>query len=198
MSTRFWQIACVVVFALTVVQLAAGAFLDLEQFEGKAFGARLLWYPIMMLTVPVAWWAVARYRKISSAIPWDATAILMVPFLTDVTGNTLDLFDRINWWDDLMHFGNWFILAVGVGLLLLRGARLPGWALVLLIWGLGALLAIWWEAAEWWAFIRHGTELETAYEDTLLDEVLGSTGSLVAGLVVAWWANRRSPTTGSD
>ena len=43
------------------------------------------------------------------------------------------------------------------------------------------MLAIGWEVGEWWAFIRHGTELDTAYTDTLGDEVLGTLGSAVAG-----------------
>ena len=46
----------------------------------------------------------------------------------------------------------------------------------LLVAGIGALLAIGWELGEWYTFIRHGTELDTAYEDTLFDEVLGSLG----------------------
>ena len=36
----------------------------------------------------------------------------------------------------------------------------PRWALGLLVAGIGALLAIAWELAEWYAFIRHGTELD--------------------------------------
>ena len=55
----------------------------------------------------------------------------------------------------------------------------------MLIAGVGALLAIGWEVGEWYTFIRHGTELDTAYEDTLLDEVLGSLGAALAGVVVA-------------
>ena len=51
--------------------------------------------------------------------------------------------------------------------------------------GLGAVLAIGWELGEWFTFIRHGTELDTAYEDTLGDEILGTLGALVAGIVVA-------------
>ena len=50
---------------------------------------------------------------------------------------------------------------------------------------LGAILAIGWELAEWYAFIRHGTELATAYEDTLGDEALGTLGAALAGVLVA-------------
>jgi hypothetical protein len=51
--------------------------------------------------------------------------------------------------------------------------------------GLGAVIALGWELGEWYTFIRHGTEIDTAYEDTLGDETLGTLGALVAGLVVA-------------
>ena len=71
------------------------------------------------------------------------------------------------------------------GLLIARGFVRPRWALTLSIAGLGALLAIGWELGEWYAFIRHGTELDTAYEDTLGDETLGTLGGIVAALIVA-------------
>ena len=170
------------VLALTVVQLGVGTFASsLQQFEGKAFGARLVAYPVMMLVVPVAWWLVHRGRDVS--VPWGAFALVMAPFLIDVTGNTLDLYDSVVWWDDANHFVNWALLCAGLGLLLLQGIKAP-WARVLLVTGLGAVLAIGWELGEWYTFIRHGTELDTAYQDTLGDEALGTLGALVAGLVL--------------
>ena len=69
--------------------------------------------------------------------------------------------------------------------LLLRPGVRPAWVLGLLVAGIGAFLAIGWELGEWYTFIRHGTELDTAYEDTLFDEVLGSLGAALAGIVVA-------------
>jgi len=66
----------------------------------------------------------------------------------------------------------------------------PPWAVVLLVTGLGAMLAIAWELGEWWTFIRHGTEIDTAYEDTLGDLTLGTLGALCAGGILLW--RRRS------
>ena len=116
----------------------------------------------------------------------------MAPFLIDVTGNTADLYDSVVWWDDANHFVNWFLLCAGLGLLVARTEVAPRWALAMLIAGIGALLAIGWELGEWYTFIRHGTELGTAYEDTLGDEVLGTLGGALAGLLVAW---RSRPAT---
>jgi hypothetical protein len=185
--------------AATVGQLAVATFVDgLSQFEGKAFGARLVFYPVMMLSVPAIWAIVARVRGIDAPIPWAGIAFIMEPFLVDVTGNTLDLYDQIAWWDDLNHFVNWGFLSFGIGILLRRAHGVPAWATGVMVAGLGAILAILWEVGEWYTFIRHGTELDTAYEDTLFDEVLGTSGATIAALLTVWLIRRaRAGSVGS-
>ena len=179
------------VLALTVLQLAVAQWVPgIERFEGKAFGARLVLYPVLMLVVPATWWWRHRHR---TAIPSAAFTLVMLPFLIDVTGNSLDLYDAVTWWDDLNHLVNWALLLTGLGLLLGPTVR-PRWALGLMITGLGALLAIGWELGEWFTFIRHSTELDNAYEDTLGDEALGSLGALLAGVVVVRVLGRRDAT----
>jgi hypothetical protein len=180
-----YRAATLAVLALTVAQLLVATLLpDLDQFEGKAFGWRLLAYPLMMLVVPAVWWLAQRRRAEPDDPPWGAFALVMLPFLVDVTGNSLDLYDTLGWWDDANHLVNWFFLCTGIGLIVC--ARLePTWAVVLVVTGIGAILAIGWELGEWFAFIRHGTEIDTAYEDTLGDEALGTLGALVGGVVVA-------------
>jgi len=182
-------VAAAVVFAATVLQLLVATFATgLQQFAGKGFAARLVAYPVLMLAVPVAWLLVTRLRPAapaqSATPPWGAFAVIMAPFLVDVTGNTLDLYDSIAWWDDANHLVNWFLLSTGIGLLLLRARISPRWALGLLVAGIGALLAIGWELGEWYTFIRHGTELATAYQDTLGDQALGTLGAALAGVLV--------------
>jgi hypothetical protein len=61
-----------------------------------------------------------------------------------------------------------------------------------MVGGLGAILAIGWEIGEYFAFIRGGTELDTAYEDTLGDLSLGTLGAIAAGAVVARVGGRRA------
>ena len=82
------------------------------------------------------------------ATPWAAYALLWAPFLIDVTGNTLDLYDSVVWWDDANHFVNWFLLSAGAGLILSKSSKLPPWALGWLTVGIGAILAITWELGE--------------------------------------------------
>lgn len=180
---RGWWLSGAVLLA-TVAQLLVGTFArDLPQFAGKGFGARLVTYPLLMLVVPAACLVHARRRGAQQPAPTASFVLVMAPFLVDVTGNTLDLYDRVLWWDDVNHLTNWFLLNAGLGLLLRRPAS--GWVLGLLVAGLGALLAIAWELGEWYTFIRHGTELSTAYEDTLGDEALGTVGAALAGALLA-------------
>ncbi|MET0953521.1 MAG: hypothetical protein ABWX57_09545 [Aeromicrobium sp.] len=173
--------AAVVVLALTVVQLAVGTFAGLDQFEGKGFGYRLVVYPLLMLLVPAVWWW--RTRD-ADGMPWGAFALIMAPFLIDVTGNTFDLYDTIESWDNINHFVNWMLLLWGCGLLIARADVQPRWLLIFGITGLGAILAVGWELGEWYTFIRRGTELDGAYEDTLSDELLGTLGALVGAIIV--------------
>jgi hypothetical protein len=188
------RLATVAIVVATVLQLAVATFIpDLDQFEGKAFGARLIAYPVLMLATPVVWALLARRRGSNRPPPWTAFALIMAPFLVDVTGNTLNLYDSIPWWDDANHFGNWVLLCAGFGLLLARGGEVGSRSvLVLAVTGVGALLAIGWELGEWYTFIRHGTEHDTAYEDTLGDEALGTLGGLVGALLVAWRVHAES------
>lgn len=187
-----------VILVTTMAQLVLAVVAnDLVQFAGKNFVSRLVAYPLLMLAGPAAYAVHRGWRRRRRAptepnrpsapaepLPWRAFAWLMLPFLVDVTGNSLNLYDSVSWWDDANHFLNWFLLSVGVGLLLSATRIAPAWALGWLVAGLGALFAIGWELGEWYAFIRHGKELDTAYQDTLGDEALGSLGAGCAALLV--------------
>lgn len=51
--------------------------------------------------------------------------------------------------------------------------------------GCGCLAALVWEVGEYVTFVRGGAEESTAYADTLGDMVLGTTGALLASVLVA-------------
>ena len=177
----------VAVKAALVALLAFGAFSGLEQFEGKAFGWRLVFYPISAAIVPVGWLLAKR----PPPYPYAMDILLVSPFLVDVVGNALDLYDTIGWWDDLNHFVNWTLLSLAVGLLV-RRLGLPRFETFAIVVGFGAVAAILWELAEYVAFIRNSPELDTAYEDTLGDMLLGLSGAILAGILTATTrANRR-------
>ena len=161
-----------------VALLAFGAFSGLEQFDGKAFVWRLLTYPIVALVVPLGWHFAGRRLP----YPYALDILLVSPFLVDVIGNVLDLYDTIDWWDDLNHFVNWALLSLAVGQLVLR-YRLPRFETFVLVVGVGAIAAILWELGEYITFIRNSPEIATAYTDTLGDMTLGLAGSTFAALV---------------
>jgi hypothetical protein len=185
---RGWVFWLDVAFKAALVGLLAfGAFSGLDQFEGKAFGWRLVFYPLAAVVVPLGWWLAGKPRP----YPYALDILLVSPFLVDVVGNTLDLYDSISWWDDLNHFVNWGLLCLAIGQLLLRFV-LPRWALFLLVVGIGAVAAILWELAEYFAFIRNSEEYDTAYTDTLGDMTLGLIGATVAALLPAAVLDRRT------
>ncbi len=182
----------IAVFVATVLQLLVATFATgLSQFEGKGFAGRLAAYPLLMLLIPAVWALRQRRRGTAVPVPWTAFGLIMAPFMIDVTGNSANLYDTVVWWDDANHFLNWFLLCAGIGLLIGRVGTTAPWALWLLVTGIGAVLAIGWELAEWYTFIRHGTELGTAYEDTLGDEALGTLGAALAGVLVVRLVYRR-------
>ncbi len=184
-SWVFWLDVAVKVALVGI--LAFGAFSGLEQFEDKAFGWRLVFYPLAAVIVPVGWWL----AKKPQPYPYALDILLVAPFLVDVIGNALDLYDSISWWDDLNHFVNWALLGLAVGQLVLR-FPLPRFAAFVIVAGVGAIAAILWELAEYFAFIRNSDELDTAYTDTLGDMTLGLTGATLAALatVTVLWRRR--------
>lgn len=167
--------------ALVALLLLAVLAPDLPQFAGKAMAGRALTYPLATVVVPVIWWIWLRQYP----YPFLVDILVVLPFFIDIAGNALDLYDSIEWWDDLNHLVNWAILTAGacVALSYLPLGRLNRFALGV---GFGAFTAIIWELAEYVTFIRDSPELATAYTDTLGDLALGTLGAVIASALVAW------------
>jgi hypothetical protein len=177
--------------ALVGLLLLALLFPDLPQFAGKAMGGRVLTYGLAALLVPAIWFI--GFRRHS--YPFAIDILFVMPFLIDVAGNALNLYDTIDWWDDANHLVNWGILtaAASLGLAGLPLGRLNRFALGL---GFAAVTAIGWELAEYLTFIRNSPELATAYTDTLGDLTLGSIGGTLASAAVAWFGPQRRAVGG--
>lgn len=154
---------------------------DAPQFQGKAFAARAIVYPAVLLLIPLGWW-VFGYRTI--AFPFAADILFGLPFLIDVSGNALNLYDTIEWWDDANHLVNWGFHTAAVGLLL----RFAEWSWPIraaLAFGYAVTTAVLWEFAEYVTFIPDSPEAVTAYSDTVLDLGLGMLGGLVAAILTS-------------
>jgi hypothetical protein len=164
---------------------------DLPQFQGKAMGGRALTYPLAAIAVPLGWWLWGRHK--TRDYPYGLDIFLVSPFLIDVVGNALDLYDSIDWWDDFNHFLNWGLLVAACGQFLVR-YPLGKLTTASLMIGFGGVTAILWEFGEYFTFIRGGPEERTAYTDTLFDLAMGLTGSVVAALVTVLLAPRYQKT----
>jgi hypothetical protein len=183
MAARRGFLAIDVAVKLATVGLLAWAVLspDLPQFQGKAFAGRAIAYPVALLAVPILWWLLARHRM---PFPVLADILIGLPFLIDVAGNALNLYDTIEWWDDLNHLVNWALHTAAVGLLLRYATWTPPTRIALAFcWAVTT--AVLWEFAEYVTFVPNSPEAATAYADTLLDLALGMLGGLIAAIVVA-------------
>ena len=170
--------------ALFLLLLSALIWPDLCGIKGKASTARLIVYPLGALVLPLWWFAYGRAkRRLHKSFPWHADLLMTLPWLIDLVGNRFDLFDTVTWWDDAMHFFLWALLTAGVLLAFAPRALSPGLTAFVAL-GFGTTAAVVWEVGEYFAFIRHGVELQSAYTDTLGDLALGTLGALLAGLAV--------------
>jgi hypothetical protein len=176
--------------ALVVLLLVALAYPDLSNLKAKGAGARLVVYPLGALAVPIWWWARGRRRQ-QRAFPWAADLLVTLPWLSDLLGNRLNFFDTVTWWDDVSHFAHWLLLTVGVLLAWHPGRRIGGGVVVMVALGFGATAAVLWELGEYAAFLRTLPTYAYVYPDTLGDLTLGTSGSLLAGLLVALGRRRR-------
>ncbi len=170
--------------AVLAMLLFAATHTDWDRFAGKAMAGRAVAYPLALLILPAVWWLWRRSRP----YPGLADLLITLPFVVDVGGNCLNLYDRIGWFDDACHFGNWAMLLGALAVSLPR--ELPETVQLGLVAGLGSTTALLWELMEYETFIKHGTEIETAYTDTLFDMTLGTIGATLAGGFVLWLRRR--------
>lgn len=186
MARRWAAIGTALSVDLAVKVLAVGLLLwavanpDLPQFHGKAFTARAILYPIALVALPIIW------RLTGRRIPFPVLADILIglPFLIDVTGNALNLYDTIDRWDDLNHLVNWGLHTSAIGLLLRYGSW-GGRTRVALAFCWAVTSAVLWEFGEFVTFVPNSPEASTAYRDTLGDLALGMLGGLIAAVMTA-------------
>ncbi len=163
---------------------------DLPQFHDKAFAGRAIAYPVALLLLPLGWWV---FGSRTIRYPFAADILFGLPFLIDVVGNALNLYDTIEWWDDANHLVNWVLHTSAVGLLL----RYGGWSgatRAALAFGYAVTSAVLWEFAEYVTFVPNSPEAASAYADTLFDLALGMAGGLVAAIATSRMPLIRSET----
>jgi len=184
--------------ALAASLLAGLLFPDIPGVAGKGWPERCIGYPVSALLVPAIW--VLRGRRGHLArrgrYPYLADALLVVPFVLDLLGNLVNLFDTVEQFDDVLHFVNWTFLVAALVLFMVP-AELARWNLVLMGSGFGALAIVAWEGVEWIIQEMGTTGLQLTYDDTVGDLVLSTAGGMLGALVTASILTR-SPAPSPD
>ena len=185
-----WASRCALAVKVATIGLLVFAVThsDWDRFSGKAMSGRLIGYPLALAVVPALWYILRRRRPLT--YPGVVDLLVALPFAIDVVGNAVNAYDSIPWFDDAAHFVNWALLFGALAVSLPR--RLPAAVQLGLVVGLGSFVALIWELVEYVTFIHDSPERATAYTDTLGDMALGTSGALLAGLVVV--ACRRART----
>ena len=153
---------------------------ELSNMADKAAGLRAVFYPALAFALPVVWYGFLRERV---SFPWLADLLVTITCFSDILGNQLDLYDTVWWFDDWMHFMNVGLLAAAWMLLTINGSTRFTSRLERSL-ALGMTAAVWWEVAEYAAFVAGSSERRTAYEDTLADLALGCVGAVTAAYVL--------------
>ena len=200
MNRRLLTIDLVLKAVLLLLLLHAVAFPDLPQYHGKGIGSRLLLYPISSILVPVVWYLASRRRGHRFSYPYLIDIFVGLPFVIDTAGNAANLYDRIDWWDDAMHFVTWVPWVLAFGLAVRRRPNLRRFDVAAITIGFGAVTHIIWELLEYVAFIRNNpNEYQSAYTDTLGDLLMSLLGSITGGVLVATalWGLSGAPVVGT-
>ncbi|MEO5839150.1 MAG: hypothetical protein ABIQ73_20960 [Acidimicrobiales bacterium] len=186
MNRRLLTIDLVLKAALVLLLLHAVVFPDLPQYQGKGIGWRLLLYPVSSILVPLVWFALRRRGSARGDFPYLIDICVGLPFLIDTAGNAVNFYDKINWWDDAMHFVTWVPWVLAFGLAVRRRPNLKRFDVAAITIGFGAATHIIWELLEYVAFIKDNpNESATAYGDTMGDLTMSLLGSITGGLLVA-------------
>jgi hypothetical protein len=172
---------------LAALLVVGAAFPDVGGFAGKGMLVRLPLFLLPSLVVPGLW--LRRHGAQAYAVALDAA--LTVPFLLDTAANGVGLYDHVDVTDDVLHVVNWVVLMGGITAHIVgtaAGARSAPAITWMAGAGLGAVLIIGWEVAEYGVMQLGVSDLRLTYGDTLGDLV----GSTLGGAIGAAWAVRRA------
>lgn len=155
-----------------------------ERFTGKALGPRNVGILLgLSMLFPILHFI---YRRWSRYPVWYDDLYLSI-FALDMAGNTLDLYNSIEWWDHIPHFhgpGALAIVLMGVfGLPALAGL------------GFSTFLHVVLEVQEYYGDVILHTHNVKGIADTVNDLAFGVTGVVVYTLIASRWMYLRRRRT---
>ncbi len=163
----------------------AVCFSDLPQYKNKAIALRVIFYPLAAALTFIVWKIAQRRSNKKVEYPHVVDICLTFVVAFDLLGNTIAFYDKITWWDDVMHLilSIPWVLVVGY---LLRNKGFDKWVTAGLVVAYGSTSHIVWELLEYLSFVRSNpTESLTAYRDTMGDLTLSTIGTLIGAYITA-------------
>ncbi len=159
---------------------------DLPQYQNKGMTFRLALYPLGAF-IGFIIYDIVRWRTGRPVIYPHLLDLLATFCITaDMLGNTLNLYDSVDWWDDMMHLVNTIPLVLAIGIAIHMYSRLSRLNVAALTLGFGAVCHILWEIAEYLTFIPHNPqEWPSAYRDTMGDLTMSLIGSVIGAILIA-------------
>ncbi len=166
-------------------------FSDLPQYKNKAIALRVVFYPLTALATYTIWRIANKNSAKKSEYPHIVDVCLTFVVAFDLLGNTLALYDKITWWDDIMHLllSIPWVLVAGF---MLRGQKVAPWVLFGLVVAYGSTSHIVWELLEYLSFVRSNpTESLTAYRDTMGDLALSTIGTFTGAYITVKYLRKK-------
>lgn len=167
-----WAVHLVAV--LSVLSMIAGAFFD--------------WVAVAVFALVLGGLTAVRLLR----VPPLLQAALGLAALGAAWASALLLYERIWWLDILAHLVLTALLAGAAGAVLRRAQMTPSgdaprgrWGIVITTTGVGAILAVLWEVAEWIGYLYIDPRIDVAPGDTIGDLVAGLVGAAAAGVLLA-------------
>jgi glycopeptide antibiotics resistance protein len=190
--TKLKKINFILKIALIGLLVHAVWFNDLPQYKDKAIALRVVFYPLAAALTFIIWKIVQKRADKHIEYPHVVDVCLTFVVAFDLLGNTIAFYDKITWWDDIMHLlltVPWVVVAG----YLLRNKGFDRWVTAGLVVAYGSTSHIIWELLEYLSFVRSNpTELLTAYRDTMGDLTLSTIGTLIGAYITAKYIWKQS------
>jgi hypothetical protein len=171
---------------LAILLLTVDALINAgdDRFAGKALGPRNVGIMLgFSMLFPLVYLVARRWRR----YPWWYDNLYLSIFWLDMAGNSLDLYNSVEWWDHIPHFHGPGALSV----VLMGVFGLPGLAAA----GLSTILHVTLECWEYYGDVLLGTHNVRGIADSINDLAYGLAGMVVYTLVfrrIAFVRRRRA------
>jgi hypothetical protein len=141
---------------------------------------------------------IERRYKIVLPIEFDLFMVLFI-YLSLGLGFAFDYFDRIWWWDDLLHTSSGVVLGFAgfcVLYVLYYQKKLvaSAWWIAFVSVSIAVLLGVLWEIFEFAADSFFGTTMQPSLEDTMFDLIVDTLGATLPALLGYFYIKRKLPS----